>query len=208
MSEDDPNVRTVNDLDRAVRALAKHFKTNTVIIVGSQSVLVGWPGAPREMKTSGEIDAYPANARAWELANPGLEASEEINALFGQGSDFHKAHGFYIDGVDEGTAKLPPDWKGRAVGYDLRQDGAQIRVIAPCTEDMVVAKLHRLVEKDVCYIKACDQARALDLKIVRERLLSCNPPPEIVSRAAALFKELLTRRKAVGRGKAVGSGKT
>ena len=70
------------------------------------------PGAPREMRFSRDIDAYPANARAWQ-AEHNVEASEEINALFGYGSQFAKTHGFYIDGVDERTAMLPRDWRSR-----------------------------------------------------------------------------------------------
>lgn len=102
-------VRTIDDLHRAVRALAVHFDTDVVVIVGSQSVLLEWPDAPVLMRTSGEIDAYPGNIREWEAKNPGDLASEEINVLFGWGSQFHETFGFYIDGVDETTAKLPPD---------------------------------------------------------------------------------------------------
>jgi hypothetical protein len=52
----------------------------------------------------------------WEVTRKALdpdddpEASEDIAALFGEGSAFHRKHGFYIDGVDENTARLPRDW--------------------------------------------------------------------------------------------------
>lgn len=36
-------VRTIDDLHRAVRSLATHFDTDVVVIVGSQSVLLEWP---------------------------------------------------------------------------------------------------------------------------------------------------------------------
>ena len=64
------------------------------------------------MRTSGEIDGYPGNAKIWEVTRKAIdpdddpEASEEIAALFGEGSAFHRKHGFYIDGVDENTARL------------------------------------------------------------------------------------------------------
>jgi hypothetical protein len=109
------DVRTIEDLERAVRALAAHFETDTVVIVGSQSVLLDWPDAPILMRTSGEIDAYPGNNRDWEAKNQGEIASEEINALFGYGSNFHITHGFYIDGVDENSARLPADWQSRCL---------------------------------------------------------------------------------------------
>lgn len=62
------DVRTIDDLERAVRALTRHFNCDTAIIIGSQAILVGWPNAPVIMRTSPEIDAYPANAREWEAA--------------------------------------------------------------------------------------------------------------------------------------------
>jgi hypothetical protein len=43
------DVRTVTDLDRAVRALCEYFKTDTTIIIGSQAILVLSPTPhPRE----------------------------------------------------------------------------------------------------------------------------------------------------------------
>jgi len=105
--------RTIADLERTVRAIATEFKTDSVFIIGSQAILLGWPEAPLAMKVSPEIDAFPGNAKIWETQekakHPGEnpEASEHINALFGEGSRFHETHGFYIDGVDENTAMLP-----------------------------------------------------------------------------------------------------
>ena len=118
-TEEYSEVRTTRDLETAVRQIAGYFETEAVVIVGSQSVLVGWPTAPVLMRTSGEIDAYPANARDWEDGHNLIrEASEEIAALFGQGSKFHARYGFYIDGVDDRTATLPPGWKERGLQED------------------------------------------------------------------------------------------
>ena len=146
-------IRTFEDLVETVRAIARLFKADTVFIIGSQSILLSWPDAV-VLRTSGEIDAYPGNARIWEVAQKGLdpeyplEASEEINALFGQGSDFHQEHGFYIDGVDENTARLPSDWTSRAIDRKVDVDGRQVLAVAPCPEDVIVSKLARLSEKD------------------------------------------------------------
>ena len=109
-------VRTVADLVEAGKAIARQFQSDKVFIVGSQSILLSWPDAPAIMRTSGEIDVYPGNAKLWEVTRKALdpdddpEASEEIAALFGEGSAFHRKHGFHIDGVDENTARLPRDW--------------------------------------------------------------------------------------------------
>lgn len=185
-----PSVRTRADLERAVRSLCYHFKTDTVVIIGSQSVLVGWPDAPVLMRTSGEIDAYPANARQWEQANKPLEASEEIFAFFGAMSAFAEAFGFYIDGVDDRTAKLPPGWKDRAVYHEVADGAAILRAIAPCTDDMIVSKLHRLVEKDREYIRACHAARPLDVALIERRLANCGLHPAVMQNAKAFLASL------------------
>jgi hypothetical protein len=57
-------VRTFEDLVETVRAIAWLFKTDKVFIIGSQSVLLSWPDAPIVLRTSGEIDAYPENAKS------------------------------------------------------------------------------------------------------------------------------------------------
>lgn len=131
--------RTLDDLQRTVRALATEFKTDEVFIIGSQAILMDWPDAPVNMRMSPEIDAYPANARIWEVAerqrDPAAEASEHIDALFGQGSTFHATHGFYIDGVDDNTARLPQGWNARAIVKRLEVGGRIVRAVAPSPED-------------------------------------------------------------------------
>jgi hypothetical protein len=52
-----PSYRTLEDLERTVRALATEFKTDRIFVIGSQAVLVGWPEAPTGMRSSPEIDA-------------------------------------------------------------------------------------------------------------------------------------------------------
>jgi hypothetical protein len=60
------SVRTFEDLERAVRAVATEFKTDKIFIIGSQGILLAWPDAPPPMRSSPEIDVYPENARDWE----------------------------------------------------------------------------------------------------------------------------------------------
>ena len=139
-------IRTLADLDHAVRALATEFKTDKVFIIGSQGILLGWPDAPALMRSSPEIDAFPGNARIWEIQeqakhpNLKVEASEQIDALFGSGSRFHETHGFYIDGVDENTAKLPAEWQKRAAVRHVDVYGRMVTAVAPAPEDLIVSK--------------------------------------------------------------------
>jgi hypothetical protein len=111
--------------------------------------------------------------------------------LFGYGSHFHEEFGFFIDGVDETTARLPSGWQERCKVLEWEDQGIQIRAIAPAMNDLAVSKLHRLSEKDRDYIRACHGAGQLDLQAVR-RLMATTEPDEQTRTAAFSFLDTLT----------------
>jgi hypothetical protein len=166
-------VRTLEDLERTVRAIATEFRTDKIFIIGSQGILLEWPNAPTLMRTSPEIDVYPENAKDWETQekrkhpDESPEASEHIDALFGSGSQFHRTHGFYIDGVDENTAMLPP-----------------------CPEDLIVSKLARLDDKDKSFVEAYHAERPLDPSVIEERIRLSDFEAPIAERARAYIRNL------------------
>ncbi|ODM75071.1 hypothetical protein A6X20_16595 [Bradyrhizobium elkanii] len=186
-------VRTFEDLIETVRAIARLFETDKVFIIGSQSILLSWPVI---LRTSGEIDAYPENARLWEITQKELdpdfppEASEQINALFGEGSDFHRNHGFYIDGVDENTARLPSDWNTRAIYREVEVDDRTVLAVAPCPEDVIVSKLARLSDKDTEFVEAYHAARPLNSELIIERIKATSLEPELQQRAVGFMTHL------------------
>lgn len=162
-------LRTLEDLLRVVRALAYEFETDTVFVVGRQAILASMPDAPEAARESPEIDAFPANAKIWELTEAkrtrdGVQpiASEHIDGLFGSESQFHRTHGFYIDGVDETTARLPRGWQGRAVRVQTEVAGRTVTG-APAPEDLVVSKLARVDERDKRFVRAIHAKRPLEL---------------------------------------------
>jgi hypothetical protein len=166
-----------------VRALCRHFGANTVIVVGSQAILASSPDAPTALLGSLDIDAYPANAKDWE-ARHGIEASEEINGNFGYGSEFHRTHGYYIDGVDETTANFPPGWTDRQVVRQIDCDGAPVRIVAPEIHDLAASKLCRFDPKDKEYVAALHAAELVDPDILKQRVAALTVPDEV--RALAL----------------------
>jgi hypothetical protein len=182
--------RTVVDLDRAARAISDCFATDTVFIIGSQAILVIRPDAPAVLRASGEIDAYPGNYLEWEGGDALRLASEEINGLFGSGSLFHQTHGFYIDGVDESTAKLPPGWRSRTNERTIKYNSKTIHIVAPCLEDLIVSKLYRLDPKDKDFVRGCHQMEALDIALIERRLAELSPPLEIANRAIGFLASL------------------
>jgi hypothetical protein len=110
---------------------------------------------------------------------------KKINAFFGEGSDFHREHGFYIDGVDENTARLPPDWTQRAIYRDVEVDGRQVFAVAPCPEDIIVSKLARLSEKDREFVEAYHAARPLNHDLIVERIKATKLDPAFEEQAIA-----------------------
>jgi hypothetical protein len=192
-------LRTLDDLERAVRAVATVFKTDKVFIIGSQSILLAWPNAPSLMRTSPEIDLYPENARTWEAEekkkhpDQAPEASEHIDALFGSGSQFHLTHGFYIDGVDENTATLPADWQTRAVVRQIDVGGRKVTAIAPSPEDLIVSKLARLEEKDKSFIEAYYSERPLDVGSIEAKIGLSNLAVPVAQQACAYIRDLARR---------------
>jgi hypothetical protein len=188
--------RTWEDLERTVRAIATEFKTDTVFIIGSQAILLSWPDAPTDMNASPEIDAYPKNAKIWEteerIKHPDEvpEASEHIDALFGMGSQFHRTHGFYIDGVDENTAKLPEGWNDRAIVKRIDVGNREVTVIAPCPEDLIVSKLARLDDKDKAFIETYNSVRPLDQILIEQRIRQSDFEPAVAERAIAYIRTL------------------
>jgi hypothetical protein len=140
--------RSKQDLFRAISTISEHFGCSQIVVVGSQAILPTWNGGESLLTQSPEIDMYPVDVHKWKQKNPDVEISEEINALFGDGSQFHQTHGFYIDGVDETTAKLPENWEDRANVYSIEAYGKQVKVIVPHMDDIIVSKLLALREKD------------------------------------------------------------
>jgi hypothetical protein len=192
-------VRTLEDLERAVRAIAVEFKADTIFVVGSQGILLAWPDAPLVMRTSPEIDLFPENAKDCETEekkkHPDAlpEASEHIDVLFGSGSQFHRTHGFYIDGVDENTAVLPAGWRTRAVVRRIEAGDRFVTAIAPCPEDLIVSKLARLDDKDKQFIEAYNLVCSLNPHLIEERIRSTNLDSAIADRARAYIRKVTGR---------------
>jgi hypothetical protein len=155
------------------------------------------PDAPHATRASPEIDAFPANAKLWEVAEARRTrdgvlpiASEHIDGLFGENSPFHATHGFYIDGVDETTAKLPKGWQSRAIKVQTEVDGRKVVGVAPTPEDLVVSKIARLDERDREFVEAIQDQRPLDLDLVEQRVRETDLENAVAERAIAYIRSL------------------
>lgn len=130
-------------LEHAIRAACEILGVDEVILVGSQALLGQHPDAPRELRVSAEVDVW-----AEDLAE---EEIERLN-VDGIDSEFHAAHGFYLDPVGPTTALLPPGWKDRAVQVQVK--GANVIGWCPEAADLAISKLARGDEKDTDFVGA------------------------------------------------------
>jgi hypothetical protein len=114
-----------------------------VFVVGSQAILASMPDAPEIVRQSPEIDAFPKNAKFWEVTEAKLTqdgvkpvASEHIDGLFGPNSQFHQIH-------RRGSTRRRPSY--RKDGLAAREvEGRTVTSIAPARVDLVVSMIARL----------------------------------------------------------------
>jgi hypothetical protein len=122
------------EFEHVIKAAVDVVK-DEIIVVGSQSVLGGFPDAPPSLLRSQAVDVYPRSEP---------ERAAEIDGAIGDGSMFHSTYGYYAHGVGPETVKAPDGWEARLERLELtpihKKDGT---VVAWCLEvhDLVLAKL-------------------------------------------------------------------
>ena len=90
---------------------------------------------------------------------------------------FETLHGFSIDGIDLETAVLPEGWRARLVEVQNANTASPVgqpRFTGWCLdkEDLCVAKLMALREKDRNFVAALLGARLVDADLIASRLLT------------------------------------
>lgn len=96
----------LQDLEHLIRASTDITKEYELVVIGSQAILGSDPNPPNVLTVSVEADIYP-------LHHP--ELADKIDGAIGEGSTFHKANGYYAQGVGAMTALLPTGWMGRVL---------------------------------------------------------------------------------------------
>ena len=147
------------DLEHIIRASAAIAQVDTLVIVGSQSVLGAYPHAPAALLVSDEADIL--------IPNQG-DLADLVEGAIGEGSAFHDTFGYYAQAVDERTSILPEGWANRLVAIcNENTRGAKGLCLDP--HDLVVAKLVAGREKDLRFARDAFHGGILDLDLLRER---------------------------------------
>jgi hypothetical protein len=141
-----------------------------------------------------EIDVLPIADDDGEIAR----LADEIEGAAGEFSPFAQLHGFSIDGVDLQTSALPDGWRERLVKIQNENTAAPLgepQFIGWCLdkEDLCVAKLCALREKDQNFVDALITARLADPQIIAARLASVPERYRSASERAATWLAHRTR---------------
>ncbi|WP_176731503.1 DUF6036 family nucleotidyltransferase [Burkholderia cenocepacia] len=142
---------------RTILAEAKKLSHHTeYVIAGSLSVLGLKTDIPDLMSLSIDIDFYP-------LRDPGRAG--EIARELGEGSEFHKTHGYYLDPIHPELPTLPRTWRNRVVTHDL----GGIQAIFLEINDAAISKYTRGAENDLRWLEAGYDAGILDIDAIEAR---------------------------------------
>ena len=167
-----------DQLEHAIRTACQIIERSEVIVVGSQSILGTFAEdqLPDDATMSIEVDILPIaedNAETVRLA-------DLIEGVAGEFSPFEELHGYSIDGVDLETSVLPEGWRDRLVKVQNTNTAApsgdpQFTGWCLNAEDLCVAKVCALREKDRNFVAALLRAGLVDAGAVRERLATVPP---------------------------------
>ena len=162
-----------DQLEHAIRTACQIIGHDAVVVVGSQSILGSFTEAelPVEATMSTEIDILPLGEDGRETAR----LADLIEGVAGEWSSFEEQHGFSIDGVDLETAVLPDGWRDRLVKVQNANTAAlsgtpQYTGWCLDKEDLCVAKLCALREKDRNFVAALLDADLVDADVMIRRL--------------------------------------
>jgi hypothetical protein len=132
-----------------------------------------------------EIDILPIAADNDETAR----LADLIEGAAGEFSPFEDLHGFSIDGVDLTTSVLPDGWRHRLVRVSNANTAApsgepQFSGWCLDKEDLCVAKLCALREKDRNFVAALIEADLVVVELIAERLTAVPKAHATAAKAA------------------------
>jgi len=153
-----------HEFEHVIAASADVSGEVEIVVVGSQAILGSFPTAPAALLRSIEADVYPRFSP---------EKADLIDGSLGDGSDFHRANGYYAHGVGPETAKAPKGWEQRLIKVDIpKRVASNQRAVARCMEvhDLVLAKCAAGRERDWEFAREALRAGVVDAATLDDRI--------------------------------------
>jgi hypothetical protein len=148
---------TREQLEHVLRAAAAIASENSLVVVGSQAVLLLFPNAPAALLVSREVDLYPA-------LHP--ERADLIDGAIGALSSFDETFGYHADGVGPDTAVMPVDWMSRASLHFI----GDVTAICPEIHDLAVSKTVAGRDKDADFVRVLLKEKMIAIDTLLDRL--------------------------------------
>jgi len=131
------------------------------VVIGSLSIL-GTEDEdllPADMAMSNDIDSFTKD-------DPGR--IYDLKAALGEGSDFHRANGYFLDPVSPSLPTLPDGWQARMTC--IEQNDLRIWFLDP--DDAAISKYARSQPNDLRWIRAGILSGYISLPKLKARLAS------------------------------------
>ena len=167
-----------DELEHIIRASGEIAEVKKVIIFGSQSILAQFPdlsnliSEPDYSQRSILIqncEILQGSIEADVMIPDSREKTELVEAVLGELSIFHDTFGYYAQGVDLSTSKLPQGWENRLI--EVCNENTK-GVSGMCLEihDLIVSKLYANRGKDMSFFKAAVNLSLLSKETLFNRL--------------------------------------
>lgn len=173
-----------SELEHLIRASGEIAGDDEIIIIGSQAVLGQFPDAPLALRMSMEADVFPKNKP---------ERADNIDGAIGEGSSFHELHGYYAQGVGEGTAVLPNGWRNRLVAV-INENTNGVTGLCLEVHDLAISKLVAQRPKDLEFVQELVRRHMIQkrsmLRLLEETRIDNRLRSRIRNRIRQLYKAL------------------
>lgn len=167
-----------SELEHIIRASGDIAKVRKIIILGSQSILGQFPKLTESLPEANHSE-ISLMTESREILFRSIEAdiivpdSEEktelVETTIGELSSFHDTFGYYAQGVDYTTSKLPAGWENRLV--EICNENTN-RISGLCLEihDLIISKIYAGRKKDIEFFHAAVNLSLISRKTLTERL--------------------------------------
>ena len=153
---------TREQLEHVLRAAAAIVSEKSLVVVGSQAILLALADPPPSLLESREVDLYPA-------LHP--ERADLIDGAIGAMSSFDETFGYHADGVGPETAVMPADWMKRASLHYI----GDVTAICPEIHDLAVSKAVAGRDKDADFVRVLLKERMIEIDTLLDRIRSLDP---------------------------------